>query len=93
MPIYEYECAKCGHVHEIMQKMSDKPLTKCPQCSGKLHKLISQSAFHLKGSGWYVTDYANKSNSTSAPVKNKETKKTETTSSEKTTAGKTDSAD
>lgn len=76
MPIYEYECAKCGHIHEIMQKMSDKPLTKCPQCSGKLHKLISQSAFHLKGSGWYVTDYANKSNNSTAPVKNKETQKT-----------------
>jgi len=76
MPIYEYECAKCGHVHEIMQKMSDKPLTKCPQCSGKLHKLISQSAFHLKGSGWYVTDYANKSSNSAAPVKNNETPKT-----------------
>jgi len=77
MPIYEYECAKCGHIHEIMQKMSDKPLAKCPNCSGKLHKLISQSSFHLKGSGWYVTDYANKSNSSAAPVKNKETKKAE----------------
>ncbi len=76
MPIYEYECAKCGHVHEIMQKMSDKPLSKCPECSGKLHKLISQSAFHLKGSGWYVTDYANKSKDAAAPVKNKEIPKT-----------------
>lgn len=71
MPIYEYECSKCGHVHEIMQKMSDKPLSKCPQCSGKLQKIISQSAFHLKGSGWYVTDYANKSGSSSEPVKKK----------------------
>ncbi len=58
MPIYEYECSKCGHVHEIMQKISDKPLIKCPLCSGKLQKLISQSSFHLKGSGWYATDYA-----------------------------------
>lgn len=80
MPIYEYECSKCGNIHEIMQKISDKPLTKCPECTGKLHKLISQSSFHLKGSGWYVTDYANKSNSSAAPAKNKETPATKTES-------------
>lgn len=61
MPIYEYQCEQCGKVDEVLQKFSDKPLTKCAHCSGKLHKLISQSAFHLKGSGWYVTDYAGKS--------------------------------
>jgi putative FmdB family regulatory protein len=66
MPIYEYECTKCGHIEEALQRFSDKPLTKCPQCTGKLHKLISQSSFHLKGSGWYVTDYAGKKTSTSA---------------------------
>ncbi|MCD6584153.1 MAG: zinc ribbon domain-containing protein [Desulfobacteraceae bacterium] len=93
MPIYEYECAKCGHIHEIMQKISDKPFSKCPNCSGKLHKLISQSSFHLKGSGWYVTDYANKSNGSAAPVKSKETKKAEKKSSEKITPGKTKSSD
>ena len=93
MPIYEYECSKCGHIHEIMQKMSDKPLSKCPQCKGKLHKIVSQSTFHLKGSGWYVTDYANKSNSSTAPVKNKETKKVEKKSSEKTTTTKKESSD
>ena len=71
MPIYEYECVSCGHVHEIMQKISDKPLSKCPQCSGKLQKLISQSSFHLKGSGWYATDYAKKPNSSVAPAKKK----------------------
>lgn len=75
MPIYEYECEKCGHIHEAMQKMSDKPLSRCPQCSGKLHKLISQSAFHLKGSGWYATDYANKSNGSSPPTKQNDHKK------------------
>ena len=57
MPIYEYECAKCGTIEEVFQKFSDKPLTKCAHCSGKLHKLISHSTFHLKGTGWYVTDY------------------------------------
>ncbi len=61
MPIYEYQCEQCGELDEVIQKFSDKPLTKCKHCSGKLHKLISQSAFHLKGTGWYVTDYAGKS--------------------------------
>jgi len=60
MPIYEYECAQCGRIEEAIQKFSDKPLTKCRYCSGKLHRLISQSTFHLKGTGWYVTDYADK---------------------------------
>ncbi|MBS3757244.1 MAG: zinc ribbon domain-containing protein [Desulfobacterales bacterium] len=66
MPIYEYECAECGRVHEIMQKMSDPPLTECPHCAGKLQKLISQSTFHLKGSGWYATDYANRNSGSSS---------------------------
>jgi putative FmdB family regulatory protein len=61
MPIYEYECTQCGKVEEVLQNFSDAPLTTCSVCSGKLNKLISQSSFHLKGSGWYVTDYAGKS--------------------------------
>jgi len=60
MPIYEYECTKCGRIEEALQKFSDKPLTRCRHCSGKLHRLISHSTFHLKVSGWYVTDYARK---------------------------------
>ena len=63
MPIYEYECSKCGHQEEVWQKFSDKPLTKCEFCNGKVRKLISQSNFHLKGTGWYVTDYASKGKS------------------------------
>ena len=63
MPIYEYECSKCGRIDEVLQRFSDKPLTKCKYCSGKLHKLISHSSFHLKGTGWYITDYGNKSQS------------------------------
>lgn len=66
MPIYEYECTQCGKVEEAFQRFSDTPLLKCRHCSGKLHKLISQSAFHLKGSGWYATDYASKSKSSSS---------------------------
>ncbi len=76
MPIYEYECTKCGSIAEVLQKFSDKPHRKCPECSGKLHKLISNSTFHLKGSGWYVTDYANQSknsNSTNGTPPSKET--------------------
>ncbi|MBW1740257.1 MAG: zinc ribbon domain-containing protein [Deltaproteobacteria bacterium] len=65
MPIYEYECTKCGRIEEAWQKFSDKPLKTCKHCSGRLHKLISQSTFHLKGTGWYVTDYANKPGSSS----------------------------
>ncbi len=61
MPIYEYQCDRCGKIEEALQSINDKPLTKCAHCSGKLHKLISHSAFHLKGTGWYVTDYAGKS--------------------------------
>ena len=72
MPVYEYECTKCGTIEEAIQKFSDKPLTKCKHCSGKLHKLISQNSFHLKGTGWYVTDYANKSQNSSAPAKIKD---------------------
>lgn len=80
MPIYEYECAKCGHIHEVFQKISDKPLTRCSECSGKVSKLISQSSFHLKGTGWYVTDYAKRSGgaSTSQTPKPSEEKKADT---------------
>lgn len=60
MPIYEYVCQKCSHHLEVMQKMSDKPLSKCPECKGKLEKIFSQSAFQFKGSGWYVSDYTNR---------------------------------
>lgn len=58
MPIYEYECNNCRQVTEALQKFSDPPLTKCPHCSGRLKKMMSLNSFHLKGSGWYVTDYA-----------------------------------
>ena len=60
MPIYEYECRKCGAHVEALQKISDKPLTKCKKCGGRLEKQWSQTGFQFKGSGWYVTDYARK---------------------------------
>ena len=57
MPIYEYQCENCGKHFEIFQKIADAPLSECRVCKGKLNKLISQCSFHLKGTGWYVTDY------------------------------------
>jgi len=57
MPIYEYQCASCGQVVELWQKFSDAPLSTCQACGGAMHKLISNCAFHLKGGGWYVSDY------------------------------------
>jgi putative FmdB family regulatory protein len=60
MPIYEYECSKCGKTIEVLQKMSDKPLKKHEKCGGALTKLISASGFQFKGTGWYVTDYGRK---------------------------------
>jgi putative FmdB family regulatory protein len=57
MPIYEYECGKCG-VFEQSQRITDPALTKCPTCRRKVRRLISSTSFQLKGTGWYVTDYA-----------------------------------
>ena len=58
MPIYEYRCASCGFQREYLQKMSDAPLTDCPECGkATLGKMVTAAGFHLKGSGWYVTDF------------------------------------
>ncbi len=65
MPIYEYSCTKCGQTVEVMQKISDSPLTECPKCGGELTKMISSTSFILKGTGWYATDYAKKGSSSS----------------------------
>ena len=90
MPIYEYECIKCGNIEEVLQKFSDKPLTKCQHCSGKLNKLVSQSTFHLKGTGWYVTDYADKSKKSakSSQKKPEETKSVQTKSADSDSGNK-----
>jgi|SRR5579872_392088 putative FmdB family regulatory protein len=63
MPLYEYQCKKCGHRFEKIQKFSDKPIKKCPECGGAVEKTISAPAVQFKGSGWYVTDYAKKGSS------------------------------
>jgi putative FmdB family regulatory protein len=84
MPIYEYQCQKCG-TFEVTQRITEKALGKCPTCKGKVKKLISNTSFQLKGTGWYITDYARKgqngdskgektSKSSSADSSSKETK-------------------
>jgi putative FmdB family regulatory protein len=63
MPLYEYECKKCHHRFEKIQKFSDRMVKKCPDCGGPVEQMISAPAVQFKGSGWYVTDYAKKSSS------------------------------
>ena len=63
MPLYEYLCKKCGHRFEEIKKFSDKQPKKCPECGGVIEQVISAPAVQFKGSGWYVTDYAKKSSS------------------------------
>ena len=94
MPIYEYECDKCGNHLEALQKFSDPPITECEAChSNNLKKLISHSAFHLKGTGWYVTDYASKSGATSKENKQKDSSgNTEKTKPEKKAKSATESS-
>lgn len=106
MPIYEYECNSCGHRLEAIQKFSDPPLEDCPECgqAAALRKLISAAAFHLKGSGWYATDFKDKPKAKSdgkdkagekAPEAKSETKsdsKAETKSESKPKSGDTSSS-
>ncbi|WP_417916760.1 FmdB family zinc ribbon protein [Candidatus Electronema sp. JC] len=58
MPVYEYRCSACERVFEVQQKISDPPLTTCSECGGGVKKLVSASAFHLKGGGWYADGYS-----------------------------------
>ncbi|MES2053332.1 MAG: FmdB family zinc ribbon protein [Pseudomonadota bacterium] len=68
MPIYAYKCESCGHTKDVLQKMSDAPLTDCPQCgAAAFKKQVTAAGFQLKGSGWYVTDFRGGS-STGAPA-------------------------
>jgi putative FmdB family regulatory protein len=80
MPIYEYQCRKCNAHVEVLQKITDKPLVKCRKCGGRLEKQWSSTSFQLKGTGWYVTDYAAKKAETKEDSKKVDTeaKKTDT---------------
>ncbi len=83
MPIYQYQCAECGHSLEALQKMSDPKLTDCPQCNAPaLQKQITAAAFKLKGTGWYETDFKN-SGKKPAPAKSAKTETAATDSNAK----------
>lgn len=87
MPLYEYKCSKCNTVFEVMQKITEPPLKICIKCGGAVTKIISAPAIQFKGSGWYVTDYANKETPEDKPKpqdkEKKETKKSEASSPKK----------
>ena len=83
MPIYEYLCSQCKERHEIIQRISEAPLTHCPKCGGEMRKLISSPAIQFKGSGFYKTDYPSSSSKASSSESKSETK-TETKTEAKT---------
>ena len=92
MPIYAYKCAACGFAKDVLQKMSDAPLTECPSCGQPaFSKQLTAAGFQLKGSGWYVTDYAKKS-STGSASSNGDSKKSESKSESKTESTKSESS-
>jgi putative FmdB family regulatory protein len=89
MPLYEYQCKKCHHRFEKIQKFSDRPVKKCPECGGPVEQVISAPAVQFKGSGWYVTDYAKKSSaaaSSSNGDSSKSSSKSESSSKETSSA-------
>lgn len=100
MPIYEYKCSKCG-VFEVTQRITEDALEECPTCQGEVLKLISNTSFQLKGSGWYITDYGrgkgsngekqesseSKDSSDSEKSKSTESKASEKSASEKSSSG------
>lgn len=80
MPIYEYQCKSCHHHFDLMQKISDAPITQCPECTKQaVIKLVSAAGFQLKGTGWYATDFKNKTHGScsATPESNKTENKTE----------------
>lgn len=87
MPIYAYKCGSCGHAKDVLQKVSDTPLTVCPACGAdSFAKQITAAGFQLKGSGWYVTDFRGGSNNAAAPASS-----APSTDSKPADAGKSDS--
>jgi putative FmdB family regulatory protein len=92
MPLYEYEC-EAGHHFEKILKFSDPPIETCPTCGQPVRKLVSSPAFHLKGTGWYITDYAKKDKDTKDTKDTKEAKDTKETSGESKGSSGKDSKD
>src|SRR6476619_3919403 len=87
MPLYEYQCDTCAHRFEVIQKFSDAPIEVCPKCGGPAKKLLSSPAIQFKGTGWYITDYARKSDS--ATTKSGEAKADSTSDSKSDTKTET----
>ena len=90
MPIYEYQCNKCGLI-EVTQRITEKALTKCPTCRSKVKRLISNTSFQLKGTGWYITDYARKGQ-TNGESKSDNGSKTSSSESKSDNSSKTSSS-
>ncbi len=90
MPFYEYQCASCGHEEEVLQKISDKPLKKCPACGkSTMKKKVSAAAFRLKGGGWYETDFKSGSKKNVAGDTKDKAKESKKASSGKKSTGST----
>jgi putative FmdB family regulatory protein len=92
MPIYEYQCDHCG-VFEYSQRITEDPLKKCPTCKGKVRRLISNTSFMLKGSGWYATDYGRSKSSSSSESTTANGKSSESASSTSSTDKTSNSSD
>jgi len=91
MPLYEYECGRCKHRFELIQKFSDKPVRKCPDCGGRTKRLISAPAIRFKGTGWYVTDYADKGKSRASSEKSEAMREASESKSETKSESKSES--
>ncbi len=92
MPIYEYQCNNCHHNFDLMQKISDAPIIKCPQClNDTVVRLISASGFQLKGNGWYATDFKNKSTTAEKSTDKPQNAKTEGVKTEASAENKSSS--
>jgi putative FmdB family regulatory protein len=90
MPIYAYKCASCGHAKDVLQKISDAPLSVCPACgAASFAKQVTAAGFQLKGSGWYVTDFRDNGKKKDAAKKSEDTAKT---SGDSATSGSTEAA-
>ena len=87
MPLYEYQCDACAHRFEVIQKFSDPPVDVCPKCGGQVKKLLSSPAIQFKGTGWYITDYARKGDTSATTPSSADSKadtKTDTKADTKT---------
>ncbi|HEY3768243.1 MAG TPA: zinc ribbon domain-containing protein [Candidatus Angelobacter sp.] len=91
MPLYEYQCKKCKHKFEKIQKFSDRPVKKCPECGSPVEKIMHAPAVQFKGSGWYVTDYGGKQ-TTDTPKSDGDSEKSDKSEKKDTASSKEDGA-